>query len=66
MMNNCVVTFQENNQKIILTFKNEDGNFTYEPSFDPPVDQKTMIGMAGFLCETLLSALHEKYGKEQD
>lgn len=64
MTNNCTVTFQENNQKIILEFKEDNGEFIYEPSFDPPADKKTFVGMAGFLCDTLLQALHEKYGKE--
>lgn len=64
MINNCTVTFQENNQKIILEFTDADGEFTYVPKFDPPVDMKSYVGMAGFLCDTLLTALHEKYGKQ--
>lgn len=54
------VTFEQDNQKIVIdfVFNEETGNLEYKPYFEPPVDPKTPLGLAGQLCEIFIQALH--------
>lgn len=61
---NCNVTFQQENQQIILTFVEKDGELDYTAKFEPQIDGKTDLSLAGFLCEVFIKALHNY--NEQD
>ena len=64
---NCNVTFEQENQKLIMEFVvSEDGELTYKPHFDPPVDQKTKLGLLGFLCEKFIDSLHQDDEKAEN
>ena len=54
------VTFEQGDQKIIIDFILDEatGSLEYKPTFDPPVDPKTNLGLAGQLGETFIAALH--------
>lgn len=54
------VTFEQDNQKIIIDFEfdEETGSLEYKPRFEPPVDPKTPLGLMGQLCEIFIQALH--------
>lgn len=58
-METCKVEFiSQDGQKIILDFTIQDnGDLDYKPSFEPQVDPKTHLGLAGQLCEIFLTSL---------
>lgn len=60
-METCKVEFiNQSGQKIILDFSlYENGELEYKPSFEPKVDPKTDLGLAGQLCEIFISTLHQ-------
>ena len=55
----CKVEFISNTeQKIIIDFSlDELGNLEYKPSFEPKVNPKTNLGLAGKLCEIFITSL---------
>lgn len=64
---NCTVTFKQENQELVIEFfEGEDGYLTYKPTFNPPVDDKTQLGLLGFLCEKFIDALHQNDDKQEE
>lgn len=62
---NCKVTFEQENQKLIIDFfEDENGFLTYKPHFDPQIDEKTQLGLLGFLCEKFIDSLHQNNEQE--
>lgn len=58
---NCNVTFEQENQKLIVEFTvDETGELTYKPHFEPQVDNKTQLGLLGFLAEKFIDSLHRQ------
>lgn len=58
-MEKCKVTFKEGKQKIIVDFTlQENGDADYKTHFEPEVDMKTNLGLAGQLAQIFISALH--------
>jgi hypothetical protein len=64
---NCNVTFEQDNQKLIIEFfEDEQGYLTYKPHFDPPIDEKTQLGLLGLLCEKFIDSLHQNNDEQKD
>ena len=64
-MDSCHVTFtSSSDQKIILdfVFDKEQDFLDYKARFEPQVDGKTQLGLAGQLCEIFIRALTTKDG----
>lgn len=62
----CNVTFQQGDQKIILTFVEKDGELDYTAKFDPQIDGKTDLSLSGFLCDVFVKALHNYNGQDSE
>jgi hypothetical protein len=60
----CKVTFESScGQKIIMNFDHdEQDNLDYGITFDPKVDGRTRLSLAGLLCNVFCEALQKKYG----
>jgi hypothetical protein len=59
-MEKCKVTFKEGKQKIIIDFTvSDNGDAEYKTHFEPQVDMKTPLGLAGHLCQLFIEKLHE-------
>ena len=59
-MNNCQITFKEDDKMIIVDFTlDDDGNADYNVRFHPELkDKDENIGLKGHLCQIFLEALH--------
>lgn len=62
------VTFEQEGQKIIIDFILDEntGSLEYKPTFEPPVDPKTNLGLSGQLCEAFIAALHNNSTDDAD
>lgn len=60
-MEKCNVTFTcESGQKIICDFELMDnGDLEFNPRYEPKVDMRTNLGLAGQLCEIFINALNK-------
>lgn len=58
-MEKCNVTFtNESGQSIICAFELLDnGDLEFKPRYEPEVDMRTNLGLAGQLCEIFINAL---------
>lgn len=58
-METCKVEFTSTSgQKIVIDFTLSDSDdLDFRPRFEPRVDPKTDLGLAGMLCEIFLTAL---------
>lgn len=63
-MEHCKVTFENSSgQKIIMHFEHDEkDNLDYRITFDPKVDGRTRLSLAGFLCNIFCNALQKDYG----
>ena len=59
-MEKCSVTFtNEVEQKIICDFTlHDNGDLEFKPRYEPEVDMRTNLGLAGRLCEIFIMALN--------
>ena len=66
-MDKCQITFKENEQNIIVDFTVDDnGNADYNVKMDPEIkDKDTNLGLAGFLCQMFLEAVHRNGSPEE-
>lgn len=66
-MDKCQITFKENEQSIIVDFTVDDnGNADYNVKMDPEIkDNNTTLGLAGFLCQMFLEAVHNNGNPEE-
>lgn len=60
----CKVTFEDSGgQKIIINFnQDKDDSLSYNITFDPEVDKRTRLSLAGLLCNDFCESLQKKYG----
>lgn len=67
-MEKCNVTFTcESGQKIVCDFIHHDNDdLEFHPRYDPEVDMRTNLGLAGKLCEIFLMALNPKNNEQQN
>lgn len=64
---NCSVVFKQENQELILEFfEDENGYLTYKPAFNPPVDEKTQLGLLGFLSVKFIDSLHQNNNEQEE
>lgn len=66
-MDKCQIIFKENSQNIIVDFSVDDsGTADYNIKMDPEIkDQNTNLGLAGFLCQIFLEAVHNNGSTEE-
>lgn len=64
----CNVTFEENNQKIIFTFYEEDQILKVKTSFDPEITdpKQVMPDLLSFLSDKFMSALYREELNQSD
>lgn len=67
-MEKCNVTFTcESGQKIVCDFTLLDnGDLDFKPRYEPEVDMRTYLGLAGQLCEIFIKALNKPEDKNND
>lgn len=66
-MDKCQITFKENEQSIIVDFTVDDnGNADYNVKMEPEIkDKDENLGLAGFLCQMFLEAVHRNSSPEE-
>lgn len=66
-MDKCQIIFKEGAQNIIVDFTVDDnGTADYNVTMDPEIkDKKTTLGLAGFLCQLFLEAVHNNGTPEE-
>lgn len=67
-MDKCQITFKENNQSIIIDFTVDDNdNADYNIKMDPEIkDKNENLGLAGYLCQIFLEAIHNNGSPEEE
>lgn len=66
-MDKCQITFKENEQSIVVDFIVDDNdNADYNIKMIPEIkDKETNLGLAGFLCQLFLEAIHRNGSPEE-
>lgn len=67
-MNNCQITFKEDDKMIVVDFTlNDNGDADYNIRFHPEVnDMDEDIGLKGQLCQLFLAAIHNHASESVD
>lgn len=67
-MNNCKITFEEDDKKIVVDFTVDDNDVAdYKITMIPEIkDKSENMGLKGYLCQLFLEAIHNGATPEEE